>query len=536
MTPKVAAKCSRSCLGWLLIVLAASPLVAADPSVTNALPSRRLTLEQCLLLALQQNHALQIERLNPEIARGTLMASRGYYDPVFLADARRSSLTDSGGYDPADFSRDAVYEAQSQVVEMGLTGFLPSGLTYSLSGHYATSTGTRNLRTFDSYNLFAGAAVQQPLLKNSWIDQGRMLIRVNKRNLKITELGVIYQTLSVLNQVQQAYSELLFSREAVKVQERLVLTREHFLAGIQRQMVNGMMAVPDEQLAQSQLAVAEAGLITSRNLMALAQNALRQLLSEGTNRAGGSLEPADQLIAVPARFDLQESWSRGLASRPDLAQLRQDLEKADIARKYWLNQLFPSLDLVAGYGRRGASTDQQPPPDLVSNDDLPVYLQYFPAGDARASATAAFNQLGSGQNPNDFIGVVFSVPLGLVKERGNYRASQRVKAQAALLVRQQEELALREIADALSMARSSLERVAATRRASGFARAALASEERRLTGGKSTLFFVLQLQRDLATAQTAEARAKADYNKALSQLHFAEGSLAERQQIRFEFD
>ena len=351
---------------WLSLFVTL-PLFAANAPDIPTSPARSLTLADCILIALRQNHSLQIERLNPAIARDTLAASYGYYDPVFLADARRESLSDSGGFDPADFSRDAIYQADSQVARLSLAGILPSGMSYTFSGTYANSYGTRNFRNFDSYNLYTGVAIQQPLLKNFWIDQGRMTIKVNQRNLNITELGVVYQTMNVLNLVQQAYYELLFAHEAVKVQESLVASRERFLAGIQRQVENGMMAAPDEQLAQSQLAVAHAGLITSQNLLALAEHALKNLLSEGTHNAGASLVPADPLIVVPDVFNLQESWTRGLAERPDLAQLRQDLAKADIARKYWLNQLYPSLDLVAGYGRKGASTDQQPPSTFPMN-------------------------------------------------------------------------------------------------------------------------------------------------------------------------
>jgi outer membrane protein TolC len=50
------------------------------------------------------------------------------------------------------------------------------------------------------------------------------------------------------------------------------------------------------------------------------------------------------------------------------------------------------------------------------------------------------------------------------------------------------------------------------------------------------MFFVLQLQNDLVRSQIAEARARADYNQALAQLHFAEGTSLERHQIRIEME
>ncbi len=45
----------------------------------------------------------------------------------------------------------------------------------------------------------------------------------------------------------------------------------------------------------------------------------------------------------------------------------------------------------------------------------------------------------------------------------------------------------------------------------------------------------MQLQRDLITAQTTQVHAKADYNKAVSQLRFTDSSLLDAHKITFEY-
>lgn len=60
---------------------------------------------------------------------------------------------------------------------------------------------------------------------------------------------------------------------------------------------------------------------------------------------------------------------------------------------------------------------------------------------------------------------------------------------------------------------------------------ALAAEERKVAGGTSTIFFVLQLQNDLLSARAAELRAKADHLQAVAQLRFADGSLLEHRNV-----
>ncbi|WCJ57858.1 TolC family protein [Fontisphaera persica] len=479
---------------------------------------RPITLLECIQTALLKNHALQIQRLNPAIARNTLRGSYGYYDPWFTADVRRESLSDSGGFDPADFSKDAVYRADSTTARLALTGVLPTGARYTLGGDYANSYGTRNFMDFDSYNLNADLTLQQPLLKNFWIDQGRMTIQINKHNLKITELGVRYLANDVINQVQLAYYELLYAREYLGIQQGLVAMRHRLLAGVNRQIEVGMLTPPDAQLAQSQLAVAQAECVSASNLVVLAENALKTILGEAHDQAPARrLLPQEQLITVPEAFDLHESWTRALRLRADLAQLRLDLKKAEVDLKYRHNQLFPSLDLVAGYGRRGAST-----------------VQTWPGYPAAASASEAFSQIGRGDNPSIRVGVIFSLPLGRTMERGSYQASKHLKMQAALLVKQKEQVVMQEVSDALHTAQADWDRLQVMREAVKSAENALAAEERRLAGGKSTLFVVLQLQRDLATVQTTEARARANYNQAVSRWRWAEGSLLESHRIALD--
>lgn len=493
-------------------------VVSAAETSSSTSETKRISLNECIQIALMQNRALQIERLNPAIAQSWLSASYGYYDPLFTTEARTEESADAGGFDPADFSRDAIFSAQSEVARGGLTGFLPGGMNYTFSGNYAHSDGFRNGLNFESYNLLAGVMIRQPLLRNFWIDQNRMTIRINRKNLQISELGVRYVAMDVINRVQIAYYELAGTLEEERVRRDLLETRRQLLAGVRRKIEVGTMTVLDERLADAQVANVEADLNVAANAVQLAENELKFLLGNSwTNSMNVRLVPADPLLVLPEELDLPSSWRRGLNSRPDLAQFRQESEKAAIDLKYRRNQLFPSLDLVAGHSRRGASTDQLLPPLNPS-----------------ASLSAAGDQLRNGEAPSDVVGIVFSVPLSRTAERGNYRASRHASTQAELRVKQFEEQVMREISDAIHTARSRYERVALTRRARELSEAALNAEEQKLAGGKSTLFFVLQLQNDLAAARSAEVRARADYNQALSQLRFAEASLLDHLSIDVE--
>ena len=490
-------------------------LAAAAFGQTGTNSYRSLSLADCIQTALLHNRDIQIERFSPVIARLTLDGAYGYYDPTLSAETRHGYNSSSGSYNstigtPLPGVTDESYSANA-----GVTGTGPFGMTYSVSGSYVNDFGSRSGNPLESFGTGTGISVTQPLLKNSWIDQGRMTIQVNKQNLKYSKYGVDFVVMNTISQVQQAYYELIFSHENVRVTEKLLTIRQRFYSETKRKVEVGALPPLDEQLALSQVAKVQADLISARNAVELSQNVLKTLMGDDfVSSVGMVLLPSDALLVVPEPINLAESWRMGLSKRPDLAQLKVNLDIASITVKYDFNQLFPALNFVASYKLSGNST-------LSSNSP--------------ASATDTLTQIRAGENPTDMIGVLFSMPLTKTADRANYKISKESKAKAAIQVKKLEELVLRQIDDATKNVRTSLESVAATRQATGYAQAALDAEEKKLAAGKSTPYVVLALQGDLASAQTAEIRAKVNYNEALSQLHFSEGTAMERSKVSVEF-
>jgi outer membrane protein TolC len=508
----------RSCLAVGLAALACCGLGTAGDVPDSPPIVRHMSIDDCVREALLHNRDLQIERFNPRIAYLALDAAQGIYDPVFAADTRRLALADTGGLDPDDLSRDQIYDAVAVRSRVGLGGLLPTGLSYSLSGDYADTFGYRDPLNVDSYNLSAGISIRQPLLRDFWIDQPRLTIRINRKNVRITEWGVIYRTMEVVNQVHQAYYDLALARQNVRVREKLLEVRQRFEAEAQQQVAVGRLPSLEVKLAEAQTATAEVELLAARQAVALAANQLKAVLGDDfKSSANTRLEPTDALAVLSPTLSLEQSWQRGLRQRPDLAQMRLDLDKANLDLKYRHNQLFPRFDFVAGYSRRGSDT-----------------AQTSPALTSSASFSSALEQIADGVAPNDMIGAIFSMPLSRARERANYRSSQEVRDQFRVRIKQREELVLREIDDAYRMARSAYDRVQATRKAVEFAQAAVAAEEQKLAAGRSTPFVVLSLQGNLANAQSTEWRARAECLKACAQLEFAEASILERHQIQVE--
>jgi outer membrane protein len=215
------------------------------------------------------------------------------------------------------------------------------------------------------------------------------------------------------------------------------------------------------------------------------------------------IEPTDRLLPLPQTFNLQESWRRGLDQRPDILQNRQTLERQNIVLRFRKNQILPSLDLQLTYGHLGIGRNTPQSFDGIRN--------------------------GSGQRYS--YGVVFSMPLSNRSAKSNYREGRVQKERMLKQFKQLEQQIVLEIDNAVKSAQTAYQRITATRESRLYAEAALDAEEKKLINGKSTSFFVLQLQRDLTAARSTELRALADYNRALSTLWLSEGTTLEKRKL-----
>ncbi len=498
-------------LFYFLLGIAAE--VSAADSGTNVV--RELTLEECVQLALEHNLDIRIQKYNPQIDRFNLEGVYGDYDPQLQLEARRSFNSSEGSRNAATFNAPAN-ETDGNLFSAGLTGLVPTGLTYDLGGSLTRNdssvfrigrSGFGSNVVSKEYRTSPGINLRQPLLKNFWIDSTRYNIQIAKRNLKISETALTLQIMRTITSVEEAYYDLILAREKVKVQEKALQLSQKLLAENKKRVEVGALAPLDEKQAESELAKSRADLLTVLQTLSAQQNLLKNLISDNFSAwHDTTIAPAEKLEALPQRFNLQESWRIGLEERPELQRLKLDLERRDIRLKFLRNQLFPALDLIGSYGYNG--------------------LDEFFGG--------VVEDISSRRNPFYSYGVVVTIPLGNRRARGNYKVSKAEKAQALVEYKKQEQTILVEIEDAIAKVYNYYERVGATKEARAYAELALEAEQKKLENGKSTSFQVLQLQRDLTARRSEEIQAYTDYNKALAEVALKEGTTLDRNRIKLE--
>jgi outer membrane protein TolC len=195
-----------------------------------------------------------------------------------------------------------------------------------------------------------------------------------------------------------------------------------------------------------------------------------------------------------------------MTERPDLLEAQLNVEQQGIQLKFYRNQIFPELDLTGTYGYNGSGTQ--------FSDE--------------------FNQFNEGNRPFYSYGAQMTVPFSNVGPRNQYKATKATLQQITLQLKQFEQNVLVEIDNAVKQAQSNYQSVEATKQARIYAEAALDAEQKTYAVGKATTFEVLQYQNSLTAARSAEIRALANYNEALSNLAAQEGSTIERNNISIE--
>lgn len=494
-----------------------------SPAQTNHPPSstRSLSLRECLDLALRRNLDLQIFHLTTDIAGYDLRGAYGVYSPLFSFSAQHSYLDQPGDVDPKKSGSDFPYQLGSDTLSSDLKGALPIGLAYDFGTSATKEKGVTDfasspkdaalfpggVRTTNNSYADAQLTLRQHLLKDFWIDIDRELILLRRKDLKISQQVYQFQLMRIVLAVELAYDDLIAARENIRVQEKALELRRQLVTETKRRVQVGDLPPLDIDQAQTQLENTLTALAAARQALLAQQNVLKSLLTDNyLEWVDVDLEPADSLIAIPPALNRSESFFNALKNRPDLIEARVAVEKSDVVIRFRKNQLFPSVDLIGGYGGLGIDPD----------------------------TGTAVNHAFSFRNPNYYYGVVLTVPLDNIAERNSYRASKASKQVAELQLKKAEQDVLIQVADLVNRVEFGFSQVGSTHQARVYAEAALAAEQKKLQNGLSTAFIVLQLQETLTAARTAEFQAMADYNKLLAQLAFAEGGILEKHQLTVE--
>ena len=481
----------------------------------------RLSLQDAMVLLLEHNSNVHMERLNVTNAEYNVERQFAPFDPSLTSsfNTDRSKAPTATQLAGAPTLSDLEQQTAFSYSQM-----LQTGTNFSV-GLSADKSSTNSIYYFLNPSISSSLEFNatQPLLRGFGKFANRAPIMIARRNLAQSQAQFEGQVSDSLYQLVNAYWNVVQARESMKISQKLEELAQTSYNQQKRALELGALPPLDIYRSESEVANRRVTALQAQYQLKSAEDQFRYLLGADQDAALAALdldlvespEPASEL----RQAETKDAVATAQAHRPEIAALHEQLAANDIAIRLDHNNLLPSLNLSALYESNGLGGNQYntalTPPALVSRGGL---------GDA-------FSQIGGFNYPTYGFTLSLNLPIKNHEAEASLGNDMVARRQSQYQERQEEEFITLQVATAvhqLEQARVSLQ---ASRAALDLSRKSLEAEERKYQLGAETIFFVLDAQNVLASAEANLLSAEISYQIACANVDHATGMLLDHYKI-----
>lgn len=497
-----------------LLILLCAPAIAAAQTLPPAAPTgsaanvRRLTVEEAVQLALQNNLGVQIARIDPAVQDLQVAQARAAWFPTFNTTFQAAS-TDTPSNSFLSGAQGPKTSDDRFGTEVGVGQTLPWGGRYALGWDSSRSTTTNIFSNF-SPQLRSSLSLNysQPLLRGLSIDTPRQQLLISQKNREIADVTVRQSVAQTSRDVRYAYWDLVYAIAALGVNRQSLNLALESLKNTRARIEIGTTPPIDVVEAEAEVARREEAVILAEAQIATAEDALRALVYDPSTPDFWtlSIEPISAPSFEARMFDGNAAVQRALANRTDLQQSHKNIEATDINLRYYRNQTLPDVTASVDYGVTGLGGTQ-----FVRGSGFPGPI----VGQTERGFGSVLHDLFVNDFPAWTASLTVSYPIGPTPQEATLARTRLEYSQRQIELRNQELLVATEIRSVTRQALTNQTRVETTRVARTLTERRLEAEQRKFDAGTSTSFLVFQAQRDLAQARADELRAILDYNRSI---------------------
>ncbi len=474
-----------------------------------------LSLDDAVQRALQRNLDIAVQRIAPLVQDMAVATASAAFLPFASSGFGLNQTTapnrfvfDGGGL------RGQPIVSDQGTYDLGIGQQVKWG-----GGRYDVtwdSTRSESTNIFSTFNPSFGANMTlqytQPLLRGFRTDSRRTQLVVSRINRDISDIDLEETVVNTLANVSLAYWDLVYARAAVGVQRQALDLAEQLVQDNRARVEVGTMAPIDVVQAQSEAAARRQLVALAVETQRTSELALKELIVGGTSDElwNAEINPTDQPRIEATPIDLQEAIRGALDQRTDASRARRQLDVNEVTVGNLRNSTLPALDLVGSYQLTGQGGSRLVPAGNSFEDIFGGGGGVVPGG-----YRDALHNIANADYPVWRVQLQMSYPLGRSADRAAYERARLELQQNRTQIRRIELRIASEVTNAALRIESIRERIEAATASRELAERQLQAEESKFEVGLSTNFFVLQSQRDLATAQDAELRAILDYQRAL---------------------
>ena len=384
------------------------------------------------------------------------------------------------------------------------------GLTAQLT--YSSTYTKVNSQQFALNPFTTGALdlqITQNLLQGFGSAVNNRNILVQRNNMKVTDLQFKQQVITTVSSVLNLYWDLVSFNDDVAAKRKEVETSQLLLEDNKRQVTIGAIAEIEITRAEAQLYASQQDLLIAQTNVLQQEIVLKNALSRNgvasANLAGVHVITLDR-IAVPDKEAIRpvpELVQEALNNRVEIAQGRLNLESNRINLVGIKNSLKPTLQGFVELTNNGLSGD------LTALGALEPGVAYLAGGYGNLLAEIARRNY-----PNYSAGFSLNIPLRNRAAQSDYVTSLLEIRQNELNLQKNINQIQVDVQNAVIGLQQARARYDAAVKARVLQEQTLEADQKKNTLGATTIYQVVQDQRDLAAAASSVSQAMANYTHA----------------------
>lgn len=372
--------------------------------------------------------------------------------------------------------------------------------------------------------------VQQPLMRGFGLAVNRRNIVVAKRNQQVTDLAFKQQVITVVVRVQQLYWDLVSLRSnAAAAREALGLAVKLYDDNKRRVEIRTLAPIEIVR-AEAEVAARQEDLTVADTQVKLQETLLKNAISvngvASPSLIYAEIVPTDR-IEVPRVETLppvEALMTAALAARPDLEQAQIRLGNTDINLKAIRNGRLPQVGVSFDLTNNGLAGQ-------VNDIFVPQPGQSGPNDFFLGGLGNSLSQILRRNFPDYQVSLNVSIPLRNRQAQADLTATLLERRQSEIRLRQTENSIRVEVQNALIGLQQAKARYDASMKGRILQEQTLEAEQKKFDLGASTIFLVVQAQRDVALARSQEIAAMNNYAIAKIDLDNALGKTLEANDI-----
>ena len=286
-------------------------------SVTTALAAqeRVWTLQECIDHALEHNIQLRKSQLTTATAAVSVKEAK-----AGLLPSLNANISQNVQYRP-------FQESATSFVNGGIASSAADKATWS--GSYGVSA---------SWTIWNGR-------------QNTLNVKTNKISEQIAEQDFEMQTNSIQEQIANLYVQILYMKEALKVNRELLEHDSLVYARGERMLANGQISRSDLAQLKAQVSQGRYDVVNVESQISSAELSLKQLLELGpTERISiATIIPEDDLVMMLLPT-AQDVYNAALTLRPEIRRSELSMEQAEIALQKAKGGYWPTISLSGSLG------------------------------------------------------------------------------------------------------------------------------------------------------------------------------------------